>query len=194
MAANVVQLSETNGTIAGATVTDNISNMNFGSVDAPNLVAANHKIIIGTNSFLKWIRFKLVTNNNTSDSDIRVALTAGAYVTGEVIGGNISTSSGLVGQVMTTYGHSDVNVGGGAISPFPYAGSGMEAFNRLIAATPVPTSTPGTENLTIGGAAGGSLTVNGTYSDYMGVQNSSTSSTPAGAANTKTFTFTYNEI
>lgn len=192
MAVNVVGLSETNGTTGSPTTTDTISNLNFGSVDAPNLVTASHKVIIGTNSYMKWIRFQLITNNNTSDSAIRTAMTSGSYVTGEIIGSNIFTvvDNGLV----TTYGHATAIHGAGAISPMPYAGDGTQMFPQATKNFPVPTSTPGSENIWIGGAAGGSLTTNGTYSNYFTPQNTSTSSTPAGAANTKTFTFTYNEI
>jgi len=199
MAVNIVGLSETNGTVAAQVTTDSITNMSFGSVDSPSIVASSYPIIIGKNSFLKWIRFQLITNNNTSDSAIKVAMTSGSYVTGEVIGGNINSSLGFTPtqlNALTSYGHGPGPI---TISPFPYSGAGngangpWQSFGVTTAQLLVPTVTPAGENIFIGGAAGGSLTVNGTYSNYLIIGNTSTASTPAGAANTKTFTWTYSE-
>lgn len=192
MPANVVQLSETNGTIAAAVRTDGIANVNFGSFDTPNLVTANHKIIQGTVSFAKWIQFELVTNNNTSDGNFRFWKSAGAYVTGEVIGWNNAGTSGNPTNYITTYGHS--SAGGGAISPMPYNGNGT-ALNivGVWGTVPLDTSLPN-HNFGIGGNLSAVLTANGTYTDFIVTALSTTLSTPAGAVNTKTFTITYDEV
>jgi hypothetical protein len=188
MAANVVGLSETNGTSGSPVTTDTISNINFGSVDSPNLVANSHKIIIGLQSYAKWIRFQLITNNNTSDSAIVVYKSAGSYVTGE----NIATNMGLnygAGSYITTYGHIPVPSGGTALSPMPYSGlspSGISGTNFATSA--------GSENLIIGTSTGNTLTSNGSYSSYAYFQLFSSGSTPAGSVNTKTITFQYNEV
>jgi hypothetical protein len=76
------QWSESNG--AGQVVTDGISNVNFGNVDAPNIVPVTNPIAAGTNSFEKWIRGKFYGTFN-SIANLRFWKSAGAYVTGEDI-------------------------------------------------------------------------------------------------------------
>jgi hypothetical protein len=51
------QWSETNGVPAG-TVTDGITNVNFGNLDTPNLASPNNRVIAGQNSYEKWNRGK----------------------------------------------------------------------------------------------------------------------------------------
>jgi len=46
--------NEYNG--AGETETAGISNVNFGSVDSPNLSSPNNRVVAGQNSFEKWIK------------------------------------------------------------------------------------------------------------------------------------------
>lgn len=74
--------SESNG--AGETVTDPISNANFGSVDAPNIVPAIDPITAGNNSFEKWLRGSF-SGVYTSIANLRFFKSAGAFVTGEDI-------------------------------------------------------------------------------------------------------------
>lgn len=74
--------SESNG--AGETPTDSISNVNFGSVDTPNIVPATNPIAAGNNSFEKWIRGKF-SGSYTSIANLRFWKSVGAYVTGEAI-------------------------------------------------------------------------------------------------------------
>lgn len=195
MAANSVELSETNGTTGSPTTTDGITNINFSSLDVPSLDnPATGAIIIGANSYLKWLRFKLVTNNNTSNSVIRVALTSSSpYVTGEVIGGHIN--SGCVSESYWPSGYG--NIGGIQNVTPPYNGNlscWYSGVDVTVANVPVPTSTPATANVAIGGSLAGTLTVNGTYSTYFAMQLTTTSSTPSGLDNAKTFTITYNEV
>ena len=74
--------SESNG--VGEDVTDKISNINFGSADAPNLVPASNPIVAGGASFEKYIRVKF-TGSWTEISNMKFWKSAGAYVTGEAI-------------------------------------------------------------------------------------------------------------
>ena len=76
------QWSETNG--AGATVTDGITNLNYGSADAVNLVPASNTIAAGNNSYEKYNRGKF-SGTYTSVSNLRFWKSSGAYVTGEGI-------------------------------------------------------------------------------------------------------------
>jgi hypothetical protein len=196
MPSNVVQILETNGAV-GSSATTAMTNINFGSADLPNLTTAAHKVIIGTSSFTKWLQFQLVTNNNTSDGNIRFFKASGTYVTGELLGTTAGGGGGTYNQVtITTYGHANIANGGGLISPMPYNGNGT-AITGLIwtnGSQIIQTSLPIVESLTIGAAYGGTLTANGSVSNFGALAISSTASTPVGAANTKVITFTYDEV
>ena len=74
------QFSESNG--AGETVTDGISNANFGSNDSPNLNTTTYPITRGNASFEKYHRSKF-SGTFTEISNIKFWKSAGAYVTGE---------------------------------------------------------------------------------------------------------------
>lgn len=76
------EFSESNG--AGEVVTTPISNANFGSVDAPNIVPATDPITAGNNSFEKWMRGRF-SGVFTSIANLRFFKSAGAFVTGEDI-------------------------------------------------------------------------------------------------------------
>jgi len=76
------QFAESNG--AGETVTDGISNVNFGSIDAPNITPASYPIPAGNNSYEKWVRGKF-SGSYTAISNLRFWKSAGVYVTGEDI-------------------------------------------------------------------------------------------------------------
>ena len=74
--------SESNG--AGETVTNSISNINYGSVDSPNITPASNPIAAGDNSFEKWNRGRF-SGTYTSITNLRFWKSAGAFVTGEDI-------------------------------------------------------------------------------------------------------------
>lgn len=61
-----------------------------------------------------------------------------------------------------------------------------------VATADVPTSDPGTANVTIGGDLGGELTAAG-YSDYVVMQMQTTTGASAGDTSTYTFTLQYDE-
>lgn len=64
--------------------------------------------------------------------------------------------------------------------------------DSTVATTGVPTSDPGAENVTIGGAPGGSLTSAG-YSDYIVLQLNAATTAAAGDTSLATFTLQYDE-
>jgi len=66
------------------------------------------------------------------------------------------------------------------------------ATTSTVATTAVPTSDPGTANVSIGGSLGGSLTAAG-YSDYIVLQLQTTVSAAAGDTSLATFTLQYDE-
>ena len=84
--------SESNG--ESEVVTDGIQNINFGSIDAPELNPSQYPIVRGTNSYIKYIRAKF-SGTFTEISNMKFWKSAGEYVTDEVItaGANVSYST-----------------------------------------------------------------------------------------------------
>ena len=164
--AATVEICGSNG--AGETVTHNLSNINFGNVDAANITTSANPITVGTNSFVKYIRLH-VTDIGTSNKidNIQIWKLSGEYVAGEGIFTNLQTSS----YTATSYATPTTT---------QYAGNAT------------PTADPTFANLGIAGALTGSLTAAG-YSDYWKLQLSSSIATPPGNANTKTFSVQYDE-
>jgi hypothetical protein len=161
-----VELCESN-TVA-ETIEHNISNINYGNADVPNLVPATYPITAGENSYIKYIRLHVTAMGGSNKIDnIQIWKSAGAYVTGEDIQTNLETSAytaeSFATPVKTTYTHNAM-----------------------------PTADPTTANLGIAGSLSGSLTAAG-YSDYWKSQLQTTGSTPAGNVNQKTFTIQYDE-
>jgi hypothetical protein len=169
MSAATVYFSESNG--AGEVVTDNISNLNFGSADSPSLVAASNPIIIGEFSYEKFLRVKVASlGTSTTIKDLRFYKSSGTYVTGESIICNLGQS--------TIVSYSQPNQSG---SHFP-SGQGIL----------YPTSLPGSANVAISGAYAGVFSSPG-YSNYWLSLLETTNSTPAGSVNQKVFTLQYDE-
>lgn len=184
MAATLV-LSESNG--AGQTVTDGISNINFGSTDAPNITPASNPIVIGLNSYAKFIRIKVTNMGGSNTIDVfKVWKSAGTFVTGETIRSNTDDFGG--GRYARTVYNTPDRI--------PLA-----ATNELI--LNFATSLPSVANLSISAAGtandgnadtpAGTITVAGNYSQYWTLMMITTGSTPAGAVNQKTFTYVWNE-
>jgi len=61
-----------------------ITNINFGNVDEPNIVPADDPVIIGQNSFSKYIRV-LFTGTWTEISNMKFWKSSGDYKTDEII-------------------------------------------------------------------------------------------------------------
>lgn len=155
--------SESNG--AGENITDAISNVNMGSVDSPNLVAADNPIVRETNSYSKYIRGKF-TGTWTEISNIVFWKSAGAYVTGEAI--KASANATYATPTQSDTGDSDVPV---------VEGSALSL-----------NSAEGESTIVYGDSG-----VSG-YTGYIRLQSQNTVSTPAGATNSKEFTLQYDEV
>jgi len=84
MAVASVEWSESN--LAGPTVTDGISNINFGSNESANIVVATYPITTGTNSYHKAIRFHC-SNMGTSNKldNFQFWKSAGTLMTEETL-------------------------------------------------------------------------------------------------------------
>lgn len=189
--AATVEFSETNGAAGSPTTTDGIANINFGTVDSPNITPASHPIIVGGFSFGKWLRFHVsAMGGSTAVSNLRFYKSSGAYVTGEVIGGNPNDVSSDNSYNITSYAHATTAAGGGLVT-VPVTGNGSTVLSNAYSILPVPTSLPA-HNVSIGNAVAGSIIAAG-YSDYIFLGLATTGSTPAGAVNQKVFSLTFDE-
>jgi len=168
MSVATVRFDESNG--AGETITNGVTNFNYGNVDTPSMTIDSSSVITaGNNSYTKFWKFEVTAMNGLNQIDsLELYKSAGNYVTGEGIQCNLRTSS---------YG--------GAIA---YATPTTTTYTDQALAT----SDPAAANWGIGGALSGTLTAAG-KSDYMKSQLQTTGSTPAGSLNQKTFTIKWNE-
>jgi len=147
-------------------ITGSIANINFGSTDDEDLVALTYPITAGSHSFEKYISGSF-GGTFTKILNVQFWKSAGDYVTGETVfwTGSAATFTAPVGNEVV----STVAVGS------------------------VPVADPGTANVSVGGALTGSLEAIGS-TDFIVMQTQTTTSTPAGAVNQKTFTLQYDEI
>lgn len=166
--AATVTLSESNG--AGQTVTNDITNSNWGSTDAVNLVAATHPITPNTRSFAKYQRFR-VSN----------------------MGGSSAIKTLKVWRTTALSG-SDTHVTNARTTSYGGAATYAEPVNTAItgADQTMPTSEPGSANLGIGGSLTGEITSATNYSDYLIHQIVVHSGTTSGASTT--MNYKYSEI
>lgn len=149
------------------TKTANITNSNFGSTDAVNLVAATYPITAGTNSYEKYQKIEVTNMGGSSKvKDLKVWYT-----------GTLSGSDTLKTNARTT----------------SYAGAATFATPVATASSytqTMPTAAPA-NNLGIGGALTGELTAAG-LSDYLVMQLGVNAATTAGA--TLTMNYRYTEV
>ena len=150
--------------LANATATATPTNLNLGSTLAANLAPSTYPITAGTYSYEKWVKANF-TGSFTRIDNIQFWKSAGSYVTGETIA--------WTGQEVT------------------YVAPTQTGSTKATVA--VPTSDPGTANVSIGGSLSGSLTGTGN-SDFILLQASITNAASAGAVNQKTFTLQYDEV
>jgi hypothetical protein len=156
------QFSESNG--AGEVETIPVANLNFGSVDASELVPATYPIVRGEASFEKYLRCKF-TGSWTVISNMKFWKSLGNYVTDESI-------------------KAAANVAYAQPSETPNADS---AIPTLVGSALSIQSAEGAATIVYGGTG-----VSG-YTKYIRLQTQTTVSTPAGAGNQKTFCFQYDE-
>ena len=163
-----VEIAESNGALE--TVTVNVSNLNFGSIDAANLPFSSNPITAVQNSFEKYFRYNLININTSNKIDnFQVFLTPAPTVLGITYKTNIKTAP----LVNSAY-----------VQP--------TASTSIVATLTFPSSDPGAENVGVAGASGG-LTGPNTFSDYIVAQLQTTGSSPPGDLPQKTFHFEYDE-
>jgi hypothetical protein len=163
-----VEIDEQNGSPSFPILTHNISNSNMGGADLADLDPVTYPIAAGESSYEKW-QLIHVTDMGTSTkiNNIQVWRT-GSLGAGATHLTNARTSS----------------YGGAAAFTTPTAAPSTVATGDM------PTSSPGSANLGIGGSLGGSLTSPG-YSDFL-VHQIQTSKT-ALAGNITTMNYQYDE-
>jgi len=176
MAATVV-VAERNGPLASSTETIDVSNVNLGSVDQAALNPTSAPITAQTDghSYEKWLRLYVnLLGGSTRVDNLKVWLSnlGGGWKAGEGMSTNLRT---------TGYAASSYPSGGPVQTDSTYATQAM------------PESEPLGANLGIGGSLSGGITAVPAYSDYIVLQLDVSAATPAGAVNTKTLTFQWDE-
>jgi len=140
--AATVSLSESNG--AGETITASITNTNMGSTDAVNLVSASYPITANTRSYAKYQRLYCSNlNGSTSIANLKVWRT------------------GALGGSDTHVTNARLTVYGGAATYATPVNTAISGVDQTM-----PTASPASANLGIGGLLTGALTGVG-YSDYL---------------------------
>jgi len=160
-----VDISESN--LATESVTDNITNCNYGNDDSPNLVTATYPITAGNNSFEKYWRINWSGSFNQIDN---LQVWVNPDVDSELDLISNLTTSGYVNKVYAT----------------PVTGSCSSCSYQ------VPTADPTQANLGIGGSLAGTTNATG-YSDYVISQLTSAGTAAPGDMTQVTYTFQYDE-
>lgn len=156
--------NEANG--VGEDPTVGISNLNFGSVDSPNLTPVDNPIIAGDNSFGKYIQGAF-SGSFTRIDNIKFWKASGSYVTGETC-----QFSGSV-----TYAQpSEADAGDPAVPV-------SEPANPNV----------GISGDVDGNIDGPCVAGESCDTDYMRVQLLTSSNTPGGPVHQKTFVLQYDE-
>jgi hypothetical protein len=166
--AATVEIDEANG--AGETITHNISNTNMGSVDAANLDPVANPITPNTRTYIKYQKIHVTAMGGSSKIDNLKVWRTGSLGTG-------GTHSHVTNARTSSYG--------GALAYATPTQSAVTGVDQTM-----PTSTPATANLGIGGSLSGSLTSAGS-SDYLGHQIVTDSAATAGS--TSTMNYQYDE-
>jgi len=150
--------------LVGEVETPDISNINFGNVDEPNIVPADDPVIIGQNSFSKYIRI-FFDGTWTLISNMKFWKNSGAYVEGEAIKAAANVEYATPSKDAT----GDDNIP-------TEEGSALEIE-----------SAEGEVTIEYGvsGVSG--------YTKYIRLQTQTTVETPSGAGNQKEYTFQWDE-
>ena len=153
MSAPVIQIDEAN--TSSQTVAQDVTSIVFASVDLPSNTSGleqSHPVLIGTNSYEKWMRARVVSAATTSLSNFQVVWSSTAT----------TDSSELSSTVPILYGANVTFPGGGPTNlASSYANLPVVGATATITA---PANTPGAvtpywvQQLQVGpGAAGGPL-------------------------------------
>jgi hypothetical protein len=125
---------------------------------------ASNPVPAGEKSYEVWLRAKFTGTFNTVENIQFWRST------------DFSPSTGL-----------DVQWGPGGVSAYETPVTGTN-----LAVSAVPSADPGSQNVSVGGVASGSLSASG-YSDYLVLQLATTSAAAAGDTSLATFTMNYDE-
>lgn len=153
----------------------NVTNINMGSDDSPNLVAATHPITAHATIFgyEKWLKMDFAGIANKVDN-LQVWKSVGA----------IDAQADLKASTRTA-------AQTGYLNPAYDAGGPINTVSSD-ASWDIEEADPAAANLGIGGALGGNLAADG-ESDYLVLQYQPTASHPAGNITTLTITFQWDE-
>ena len=176
MAATVV-VAERNGPLASSVETIDVSNVNLGSTDAAALNPTSAPITAKADghSYEKWLRLYINALGGSSVVDnVKVWLSN--------LGGGWKTGEGMSCNLRTT-GYAQAS----------YPSGGPVQTDSSVATVAMPESEPSGANLGIGGSLSGTITAVPAYTDYAVIQLDVSAATPAGAVNTKTITFQWDE-
>jgi hypothetical protein len=188
--AATVTLSETNGPTSAPVVTNAISTLNFGSVDAPDLDPTSYPLVQRadalTFSYTKWLRvYCSAFNDSHLLTNFKMWKVSGDLKAYEYLGYSKCRSGGAYGEGV---------VGTGSVDPMPYNGSGAWFFSGMSASywntTGIPVSEPASNLF-------GSIAASGGFSGYaaMAVQIAGWpgSATPLGPLSQKVITYQWDE-
>ena len=152
--------------LGSTTSTATSTQLDLVSTMGANASRSTYPVSVGNYSYSK--AFKLSFGGTfTSITNIKLYKSDGAYVTGEVVNYGCSTSF----SVPTGGSYQDSN-----------------------ASTAIPTSAPSTTNVTVGGTTTYTITDTENTTDYIYLQSSVTIQSVSGTVNSKTLTFTWQEI
>lgn len=160
--AATVQIDESNG--AGETITNGISKTDMGSTDAANLDPVANPVTPGSNTYEKWQKIDVTAMGGSS----------------KINNLKIWRTSALGGSAVHVTNARTSSYAGAATYATPIA------TTSTVATQTMPTSTPGSANLGIGGALAGSLTTTG-KSDYLVHQIQTNSGDTAGSTSTMNY-------
>lgn len=164
--AATVEICESNG--AGETVTHNITNTNMGNSDSVNLNPVSYPVTPGNRTYAKYQRLHVTNLGGSSKVD------------------NLKIwRTGALGGAATHVTNARTSSYGGAATYATPVTSAIAGSDQAM-----PTSTPASANLGIGGALAGTLTDVG-YSDYLIHQIVTNAADIAGS--TSTMSYQYDE-
>jgi len=166
----VITVDERNGAPAG--VEENtITNVNMGSTDAPNLVAATYPIIASdsVHAFEKWLKIAVAINDANKIDNLQVWQSVALDAAAELLT-NARTSA----------------YGGAETYAQPVTSTSTVATQTM------PLTDPGAANLGIAGSLTGDLQITG-QSDYLVLQYQPGAAHAPGDISTLTYHFQYDE-
>lgn len=169
-----VEISETNGASPGTT-TDGVSNINFGSVDSPNLDSNTDTLTAPGNSYEKWERFHITSMGGAIQVDnFRVYFSniGGGYAQGESVYCNLTPT-------------------GYSAATYPVAGPTNATSS--VATLVMPLVPPGSSNIGIGGSLSGNFTAAPGYTDYFVLQMQLQANVPQGALQQIILSYSWDE-